>query len=155
MGFLKKAFRKVGKFVGGIATLVVPGFDRLAATGIMGSDLAAFAGGPQQTAVERVIASSPAMMENVMAPPAPPTGPYIPSTTADVLARAARSPPLSGRTVTMPTEYASALVRASRGGAVVQPNVPGAVSTPLSAVRAQLPTGGIPPNILGASVFNW
>ncbi len=159
MGLFSKigdALKKVGKVVGGIATAIVPGFDTLAKTGIMGSDLAAYAGGPQQSAVQQVIASSPTMVSNTLAPSpgvvAPPAGLQPQSPVALALAPRA----LSGRTVTMPMEYAKALADAARfaGVSPVQgAGSPGNPVTPLSAVRAQLPTSGMAPNIAAALLW--
>lgn len=178
MGLLGDFFEKVGKTVGAIATAIVPGFDTLAKTGIMGGDLAAFASGPQTSAVQQTIVSSPAMAINTLSPPAIAipagmTAQEFSITPAGMMARfqgtalaapavaAALTPqPLSGSTINMPVEYAKALADAARSGVGAIPSgftssVPGAVATPISSVRAQLPTTGIPPNILAAGVFNW
>lgn len=61
-------FNTIGKFVGGIVTAVVPGADRLAATGIFGSDLQQFATG--QSPVASAVAASPALTTALTAPPA-------------------------------------------------------------------------------------
>ena len=55
MGF----FNDLGKIVGGLVTAVVPGADRLAATGLFGSDLQAFATG--QSPVAAAVTASPAL----------------------------------------------------------------------------------------------
>ena len=137
MGKIGRFFRKVGKAAGAIATAIVPGFDALAKTGIMGSDLAAFAGGPQTTAVQQTVAASPLAM-NIVASPAVPTRPAF--LTRPTVAPTVGPVALSGRTVTMPVEYAQALVTASRPAPLMPggppPNFPGA-RTQFSSIFGQ------------------
>ncbi len=154
MGF----FKDLGKAIGGIASKLVPGFGLLASTGIMGDDLAAMNGAPTTSAVQATVASSPTMLANTIAPPAPPAGPFIPAVPSNVFRVGAAPAALSGRTINIPVEYVQALGAAARGGLGVPSGVgalPGAALTPLQQVRKQLPTTGIPPNILSAAVFNW
>lgn len=154
-------FNDIGKFLGGIASAVVPGFSTIAKTGVFGNDLAALNGAPGVTTPQAsVIASSPALTANTLSAPAvTPTRPppsyspaYAPPTAPGVR--------LSGRVVQMPIEYAIALRQAASGASGGASIVPGAPVTPLQqTMRAVplLPQQMTPasPGFVGASSPGW
>lgn len=145
MGF----FNDIGKFFGGIATAVVPGFGTLAKTGMFGDDLAALSGAPQAGPAVAAIVASPNLLASELAPRVPPIRVAAPAP------RPFGVPGLSGRTVNVPVEFLQALREAARqataspafipAGTFIPPQAVTALEmnqaiTPLAAVAAAVPT---------------
>lgn len=126
MGF----FNDIGKFIGGIATAVVPGFSTIAKTGIFGDDLAAISGAPQAGPVAAAIASSPNLLATELAPRLPPIR------VAPAALPPGAIPGLSGRTVNIPVEYLTVLRDAARQGSASPAFVDPGTYIPPQAVTA-------------------
>lgn len=127
-------FNKIGKFFGGIANAVVPGFSALSKTGMFGDDLKAMAGGTASQPVAQVINRSPGLVASAETAPVRTAPPALGG----------------GPMVSIPREYLNALVQENRRirASYVPPQAYGAfpttqATTPLQNVRANLPVNPV------------